>query len=186
MYGRDAVTQGQVQTPAPAEMQNQLTAMLGSGITVENNGVPGSTTRNDLDGTAPDTTALAKRLASDPSQIVIANFGINDAYYKRTTDQYGADLTEWIATVRSAGKTAVLQEPNPVCWDQVNLDPYVEMMRVIAQQQNVTLIQQYDYIKSLPNWQAMEPDCIHPNQALYIIIGDRAAEQLQPLARTFR
>lgn len=172
-----------VAQPAPAEMQRQLRVMLGDQITVENNAVAGSTTRNDLDGTAPDAVPLAKKLQTDPAQIVLANFAINDAYHKRTTDQYGADLTEWVATVRAAGKTPILEEPNPVCWTAINLDPYVAMMRIVAQQQRVMLIEQYDYIRSLPNWQSMELDCVHPTQELYTIKGDRQAQQIAPLVQ---
>lgn len=183
MAGGAPGTAPPVAQPAPAEMQRQLRAMMGNQITVENNAVAGSTTRNDLDGTAPDMVPLAKKLQTDPSQIVLANFAINDAYHKRTTDEYGADLTEWVATVRAAKKTPVLEEPNPVCWAAINLDPYVAMMRVVAQQQHVLLIEQYDYIRSLPNWQSMELDCVHPAQELYTIKGGREAQQIASLVR---
>lgn len=184
MYGRDPVTQGRVATPAPAEMQNQLTAALGAGITVENNGVPGSYLRQSLDGTGTYSVPFATRLANDPAQIVIENSAIND-WPLRTTAQYAADLTEWINDVRAAGKIPVLEEPNPI-YPWTGLDAYVPVMDQVAQQQGVLLIQQYDYIKSLPNWQATIPDGLHPNQALYTIKGDREAAQIKALVQSLR
>lgn len=91
----------------------------------------------------------------------------------------------WIAVVRQTGRTPILEEPNPVCNPiYTNLPAFVNIMRQIAQQQGVTLIQQYDYIASLPNWQSMLVDCIHPNDALYKIKGDREAAVLAPIVKS--
>lgn len=172
---------------APAVLQNLLQAKYGSGVTVENRGVHSAAAFHSLQGIAPYySTPFANRIGQDAAQIVIENYAINDSRL-RTTDQYGADLTAWINAVKAAGKTPVLEEPHPVCDPNTqNLDGYVAMIRVVAQQTGVTLIPQYDYIKSLPNWQSMLGDCLHPNDALYAIKAQREADVLGPIVAALR
>lgn len=169
----------------PVIIQADLQAQFGSTVTVANNAKPGSQAYADLIGAAPYyTSPLATRLAATSAQIALADYAVNDSHI-RTPDQYTQDLTDWIATVRQAGKTPILEEPNPVCDPSIpNVLQYVNLMRQVAQQQNVQLIAQYDYIAALPNWQSMLVDCIHPNDALYKIKGDREAAALAPIVKS--
>lgn len=64
-----------------------------------------------------------------------------------------------------------------------NVAAYVTVLRNVAQANQVTLIAQYDYIASLPNWQAMLTDCLHPNDALYAIKAQREAAVLGPMVQ---
>lgn len=167
----------------PQVVQNLIGSQY---VTVENHGAPGSRAIDSLDGIQPYySVPFATRLSTESGRIVIANYAVNDsARGNLTTSQYADDLTQWIADVRAVGKTPVLEEPNPVCDPSFpNLDAFVSMMRVVAQQNNVPLIEQYDYIKSLPNWQSMLTDCIHPNDALYSIKAQRASESLSPIIK---
>ena len=186
IWGVETINGVQVQTPnsAPVVLQADLQNQLGSGISirVDNRAMPGSTTEDSLYGVMPYyAQPLATRIAGLPGQIVLADYAVNDSRM-RTTDEYNADLTQWVAAVRAAGKIPVLEEPNPVCDPSVpNLDSYVSIMRTVAQTRNVPLIQQYDYIKSLTNWQSMLTDCVHPNDALYAIKAQREAWALAPI-----
>jgi lysophospholipase L1-like esterase len=183
IHGAQVINGVTSQTPnsAPAVLQTTLRS-AGFNATVQNSGQNGATADSAVEGLSPWYSAtLATRLSTNPAQIVIGNYAINDSTL-RTTDQYMSDLTQWIQIVRASGKMAILEEPNPVCAPYVpNLDTYVAAMRTVAQQNNVTLIAQYDYLKSLPDWQSMLTDCIHPTDAMYAIKGQREAEVLKPL-----
>ncbi|HIE4429965.1 TPA: SGNH/GDSL hydrolase family protein [Burkholderia multivorans] len=189
MYGWSMTSPGQltpVAQPAPTIMQAELVQSLGGQITVTNNGIGGTTAPESLNGLTPFSAPLATRLASIRPNIVIVNYGINDAG-RETTDDYQQALVGIVAAIRGAGAVPVLEEPNPVCKGPgPQLDAYVGAMRTVAQQYGVLLIQQYDYIKSLPDWQSMLPDCVHPNQDLYRIKGDREAQQLAGLVASIQ
>ncbi|WP_175784664.1 SGNH/GDSL hydrolase family protein [Burkholderia ambifaria] len=189
MYGWSMTSPDQmtpVAQPAPTIMQAELAQSIGGQITVVNNGIGGTTAPESVTGLAPFAAPLATRLASIRPNIVIVNYGINDAG-RETTDDYQQALVGIVAAIRGAGAVPVLEEPNPVCRGPGPLlDAYVGVMRTVAQQYGVHLIQQYDYIKSLPNWQSMMPDCVHPNQDLYRIKGDREAQQLRPLIQSLQ
>lgn len=169
-------------------LQEELQAQIGSTVAVQNNGSSGAKAIDSLDGTPPYyTQPFATRLAANSAaQFVLANYAVNDSM-DRTIDQYAADLTNWIAVVRATGRTPVLEEPNPVCDQRMpNVGAYVAVMRNVAKQQSVTLIEQYDFIASLPNWRSMLIDCIHPSDILYKIKAHRAAAVLMPLVKSMQ
>lgn len=176
----------QIFNGAPRQSPNNapvlLQADLGDGVAVINHGVPGSQAKQAIAGTEPYySTPLAGWIGADGAQIVIGNWAINDSVGS-TTNEYAAALTEFVQAVRAAGKTPILEEPNPVCdISHSNLDAYVSIMRTVAQQQNVPLIHQYDYVKSLTNWQAMLSDCVHPTDALYALKAQREADIIGPI-----
>lgn len=164
-----------------------IQTMLGTAVTVTNSAAGGATIDMALNGTAPRyTTTLAARLKALKPKLVPSNFGINDSLHESEAD-YLNDLAVWIATVRAAGATPILEEPNPVCNNIApNLDQYVNDLRQVAAQQGVTLIAQYDYIKSLPNWQGMLTDCVHPTDALYEIKAQREYDVLAPIVKSLQ
>ncbi|MGA7777262.1 MAG: SGNH/GDSL hydrolase family protein [Paraburkholderia sp.] len=167
--------------PAPAVAQEQLIRKLGvEGITVENNGVVGETIGDDISGWA-GIAPLATRLATDQSQIVMENYGLNDSI-EVDLQTYHDNLVAWIAVVKQAGKIPVLEEPNPPSLTYyTQLPSFVAMVDQVGYEEQVLVIQQYNYILSLTNWQSMLTDGIHPDQALYTIKGQREAWSLQPL-----
>ncbi|MFM0405218.1 SGNH/GDSL hydrolase family protein [Paraburkholderia dipogonis] len=159
-----------------------LQQMFGTAVTVTNSAAGGATILEALNGIAPRyATTLSARLQTLKPQYVASNFVINDSLHEAEAD-YLSGLAAWIATVRANGATPILEEPNPVCDGKApNLDQYVYDLRQVAAQQGVTLIAQYDYIKSLPGWEAMLTDCVHPTDALYQIKAQREYAVLQPL-----
>jgi lysophospholipase L1-like esterase len=153
------------------------------GVPVIKAGVAGADTQDDLQGIGPYfSSPLATRLASDPSQIVIMNYGLNDSL-KVTVDVYKQNLTDWVSTVRSYGKIAVFEEPNPSSIDTYEqvMPNFVSAMDSVAAQLNVPLVKQYNYIQTLPNWQSMLVDGLHPNAQLYAIKAARTAAVVRPL-----
>ncbi|KLU27800.1 hypothetical protein EOS_02475 [Caballeronia mineralivorans PML1(12)] len=88
---------------------------------------------------------------------------------------------------KAAGKIPVLEEPNPMCAPAVvNMPAYKGPMAKLAAQRGVLLIKQYDYILSLPNWQSMLFDCIHPTAAMYAIKAQREADQISALVKSLK
>jgi lysophospholipase L1-like esterase len=185
MYGYNGIG-GQTPNNAPVVLQATLQAKFGASVTVVNNGVLGTTAPERMNGMAPYTQTFAQHIAADSSQIVIVNFGINDANpaIDESISTFQNYLLQFIATAQAAGKTVILEEPNPTCDNPartVNLDKVVATIDAIASSGNIPLVSQYEYIKALPNWQGMMPDCIHPNDALYAIKASREAAVIGPI-----
>jgi lysophospholipase L1-like esterase len=186
MYGLETVDGRFVQasSPPPVLVQTRLRELFGPAVTVNGYGSPGANLRFELRGTDNYATPLRARLALSRAQIVIENFGINDAYLP--IEEYRNNLREFVDTVRAGGKLPVLEEPNPVCTGHENLDALVGILNEVAREKAVPLVKQYDAIKALPDWQAMLPDCVHPGDALYAVKAAREAEVLAQVIRALR
>ena len=181
-----------------AVLQAELRSTFDNTVTVENRGVGGSSVCQRIIGDpARYKETLAVSLASDKAQIVIGNWAINDAdsHMSESPSQYQQCLEQFVDIVRASGKTPVLEEPNPVlgavyypaepgAYD--SLPNYVAIMNAVAQEKGVLLIQQYNFIQSLPNWKSMLTDGVHPTDALYKIKADREASALTPLVKSMR
>ena len=188
----DPAADGNVQShnAPPFVLQATLRAQINPTIVVQNNAAPGTTAdlSHSLAGASPYPGTFQSLLAQNTAaQIVLTNAALADSN-TTTVDQYTANLVNWIAAVRAAGKTPVLEEPNPVCsTGYPNLAAFRAAMVSVAQSQNVLLIQQYDYILSLPSWKTMmQTDCTYPGDALYQIIGQREAQQLTSLIKSLQ
>jgi lysophospholipase L1-like esterase len=165
----------------PVVLQATLQANISGNVIVNNKAVPGATAADSLTGAPNYGTPFATRLSKSNAQIVLADYMMNDSRLM-TTDAYRANLISWIDTVRQAGKTPVLEEANPSCAaNHTNLPDYRAIMVDVANQKGVFLIKQYDYVSSLPNWQSMLVDCVHPNDTLYKIKAENEAAQIRQL-----
>jgi lysophospholipase L1-like esterase len=56
----------------------------------------------------------------------------------------------------------------------------------VATQMNVPLVTQFDYIQSLPNWQSMLTDGVHPGDQLYAIKAQREYDVIAPLVKSLQ
>lgn len=184
MFGLETVNGQFVQaaSPPPVLVQAALRSLFGPGITVNGYGSPGANLRVELQGTDNYATPLRDRLALSRAQIVIENFGINDAWLP--AEEYRSNLRQFVDTVRASGKLPVLEEPNPVCAGHDTLDQLVGILNEVAREKAVPLVKQYDAIRALPNWQAMLPDCVHPDDKLYAFKAAREAEVLAQVIRS--
>jgi lysophospholipase L1-like esterase len=184
MFGLETVNGQFVQAslPPPVLVQARLRELFGPAVTVNGYGSPGANLRFELRGTDNYATPLRERLALSRAQIVIENFGINDAYLP--AEEYRSNLREFVDAVRASGKLPVIEEPNPVCTGHENLDQLVGILNEVAREKTVPLVKQYDAVKALPNWQAMVPDCVHPGDALYAFKAAREAEVLAQVIRS--
>jgi hypothetical protein len=124
---------------------------------------------------------------SDPSQIIVINWDINDANPNsgETPASFEADLLQFVQIAQAAGKVVVLEEPNPVCSTvYAALPQYVAVLDQVAAQLALPIVKQYDYIQSLPNWQSYLGDCVHPaDDRLYQIKAQREYAVLSPIVK---
>lgn len=179
MCGYDG-TACQPTTAPPAVLQSMLQRTFGPTVSVQNNGVPGTIINQDLNGSS--IQPLTPRLMASSAQIVIENFGLNDAV-KVTPESFRNDLNTWISAVQAAGKTPILEEPNPTRSGSPATDAIVAVINDVALQRGVALIKQYDYIRTLPNWQSMLVDNLHPSPQLYTIKAQREYDVLAPIVK---
>ncbi|RKR46329.1 SGNH/GDSL hydrolase family protein [Paraburkholderia sp. BL17N1] len=192
----DSITHGTVQNPdgtyritdntAPANLQKLLQANLGPTVTVLNRGLGGATVADVIQAAAGYKQWWKDVLATDPAQIEIAKWAVNDSnpIVNESTTVFENDLIYWIQITQAAGKTVVLEEPNPVCNPAMAALPqYVEVIDKVAAQLSLPLIKQYDYILSLPNWQSyLGADCTHPaDDRLYQLTAQREYDVVQPI-----
>ncbi|QMV32426.1 hypothetical protein 8G_00032 [Ralstonia phage Hyacinthe] len=169
--------------------QDRLRAQYGAraDITVSNQAVNGRRAVDLVNGTDGLHLPWVQTAANSHARIVLFNYAINDAtgQFPVTADDYRASLTFLITEARKDGKVPVLEEPNPICSSTAAsaiLDNFVAVMRDVAASQGVTLIQQYDVIKSIPSWQSKYgPDCIHPLLEIYQGKAARQADTITAL-----
>jgi hypothetical protein len=157
-------------------------------------GKGGSMLPDSIDGTDGYGAPLAERLLLIPSnQIILTNDAHNEAgnYYaegmttEAATALYSANLENWINIVLAAGDVPVLQEPNPaICWG-AQLPPMIMVQHALASKYNITIIEIYNYILAIPNWQNLLIDaCVHPSDQLYAIIAQLEYDQLLPIIQS--
>jgi hypothetical protein len=155
-------------------------------VTVANHGVGGATVADVLNGVAGYKMGWKDALPTNAEQIEIAKWAVNDSnpVVNESTTVFENDLIYWIQITQAAGKTVVLEEPNPVCNPAfATLPQYVAVIDKVAAQLALPLIKQYDYILSLPNWQSyLGSDCTHPaDDRLYQIMAQREYDVVQPI-----
>jgi len=174
-------------------LELSLRQEFGDVVTVVNYGV-GGTEAADLLAGSSGSPSWGERMARSPAEIILLNYGLNDAYYaqiqsskrpRETPEQYAQILAQLAYIARRAGKTVVLEEPNPTCnlTRQAVLPSYVAALREMARRGSIPLVSQYDFILSLPAWASLLGDCLHPSEALYNIKGRRIAAALGPIVR---
>jgi len=153
--------------------------------------VRGATAAQILNGTATYIGSYAKPYAdavkTDPAQIVIFNFAINDSAptNHESPTEYRKALTLLVELARSAGKMVVLEEPNPVVGNTA-LSQYVETIKRVGAEQGVPVIQQFAHTQTFYDWPALLTDGIHPDDRLYSIKAQREYEVIAPLVRSLQ
>jgi lysophospholipase L1-like esterase len=177
-----------------ADLEADLQAQLGTSVTVVEDDQLGTTMADLLNG-AQGFQPFATYLQTDKSPIVVENFGINDRLQGFTAAQFQQNLNRFIALAQAAGKTVVLEEPNPICVqgtadqeqvfsDGQTIQEFVSIVDNTAQAYGLALIKQYDQIKAMPGFcKLMSDGWVHPTAALYQVKAQNQANVLIPLIR---
>lgn len=166
-------------TPAPQAFANALPAA--EGHEVRNEGVNSSTACMLLNGADGVHPAWDVQMASSDATHVIINHGINDQW-DDDLSAYRSCLTSLASTAKSRGKQVIFETPNPI--DGGNLAPYVTAMKEVAAQQQIPVIDQYQYLTGYLNGQSVSticPDGVHPSASVYIMKGQFAAAEFMEM-----
>jgi acyl-CoA thioesterase I len=183
--GSKCETIGYAQTadPVAAQVQTMEQTAHGANVTVVNHGVPGETTTELLAGDQYNLP-WAQQMAQSQADIVVFNDGMNDANVGsgETPATYQTNLNSLIQTAKAAGKTVVLETPNPSTDpDRAALPDFVIAARTTAQQWDVTVIDQYAQLTGNPQWDLMLCDGVHPTQAGYDLKATIEFDGLDPV-----
>jgi hypothetical protein len=170
----------QVQNPEPAVFQQSLPQYkLPIQYTVRNEGVSATTACQLLNGTDGKHPVWDTQMTNSGARIVIINHAINDLAYE-TPAQYTACLTSLVQKAKQHGKTVILETPNPTTDSGPNgLDIWVDAMRKVATQENIKLIDEYQYLTNYlagADVHTICPDGTHPTDAVYRLKGEYAAK----------
>lgn len=177
---------GDAKSSEPELVQSMLRSKLGRGSVIIKNRASGGTTANQLIlGTVNYKTPFAQQVAKGRADIVVINFGINDAYTPGySAAKYDADLTEMIRIVKAAGKVVVIETTNPI--DNLHnetLWAYQHQASATAQRLGVPVINQWSEMMKLPDWQSYLGDKIHPTSRGYEVKAKVSFDVLYPIAK---
>jgi lysophospholipase L1-like esterase len=185
--GSKCVTIGYAQTakPVPEQVQTFLQAKYGPTVTVVNHGVPGDLTPFLLSGDGFNLP-WAQQMAQSKADIVYLNYGINDANATsgESASDFQANLNQIISIAKAAGKTVVLETANPVndpTGAHDALPQFVAAELITAQQWDVTVIDQFNYLSGMANWDSLLSDPLHPTQDGYNLKAKFEFQALDPI-----
>lgn len=170
---------------APSAAQKALQSRFGELVTVTNCGVSGSTAESVLAGTdGSGRGTWAQQMAASKTNVVYVNYGINEAHFGITASTFQQSLDQMITIAQSAGKTVVLETPNPTCRDGY-ADAGTEAMAGIVTQEatnwNLPLIDTFAFLSGYQNWCSMLSDGVHPTDATYLLVGQLTSQALSPI-----
>src|SRR3569832_1540565 len=102
-------------------------------------------------------------------------------------DQYTACLNSLADTAKARGKKVIYETPNPV--GRTGMDQYVTAMKNVAAGKKIQVIDEYTYLNNQLNdtytIRDIDPDGTHPNDNVYIHIGQLAASVFKQLPNIF-
>ena len=152
-------------------LQRELDARLGKGrAVVWNKGQNGATSADALNGY--EGQKLADLLAELRPDIVVSNYGMGDMRDSLGVEGYASRLREIRAMV---GDGLILQTPNPATQEtpygseraEREIAEYTQAVREVAHETGTPLADVRAFVLSLPNWQALMADGIHPGPELH-------------------
>lgn len=177
VWGYRSGTGGQVAISAPSAFSAALPSA--SRFAVRNEGVNGTTACQLLDGTDGRHLPWQKQMQESKARYVFINFAINDQW-KHDVPTYQACLGKLARTARRYGKQVIFETPNPTRDSgPAGLDVYVNAMKEVATQEQIPVIDQYQYLTDFLNGKSVYsicPDGLHPSEAVYVMKGRYAAK----------
>lgn len=177
----------ELQNNEPSNTQELLNKKFGEGsILIENRGVNGTTAKQLIDGTHSFKTSFSQQLNAGKADIVIINFGINDCYTPGyTPEKYANDISELVRIARAAGKTVIIETPNPI--DNMHnewLWSFQHQAVVTGQKLGVPVINQWEEMMKRPDWQSLLGDKIHPTSPGYVVKSNISFAVIYPVVKS--
>lgn len=151
------------------------------GVSTSNFSVPGSTLNDALTGAIyPSGRNFSAQIALSSADVIVANWGINDAFLVGITP--AIQKTRW-ETARDIchgyGKAFVIQTANPINLSHNTiLGTLVDASKTV---ENVGISDIYSQVQGyFEDWRtSMDTADVHPNERLYMWIGARMARDLE-------
>ena len=151
--------------------------------TVHNEGVSGTSACELRNGTDGKHAEWGEQMAASTANVVIVNHAINDLRKRESLDRYRSCLREIAVLAKQRGKRVIFETPNPITAES-GLGSYVQAMKDVAAQNNVQVIDQYQYLLGrYSDPSEITPDGLHPSDAVYIQKGQYAASVYTTLPR---
>lgn len=149
-----------------------LESFLGDSATVKNLAIGGSQLAQVVNGSSMyPTGSFGDHIAQSDADIIVCNWGINDAFLPGNTNY--AHRQRWKVIermVREAGKTLVIETPNPISTAHAGI-----LASIVAASRSITGAQYVDIHAQVtwkyPQWAGHLSDGIHPNAIMYQFIG---------------
>ncbi|MEZ8134794.1 SGNH/GDSL hydrolase family protein [Vibrio splendidus] len=177
-------------------LQNVLYALYPSAnIQVSNNAIPGSNLKAMIDGTGQYPQPFDDVMSSSNDKLIYCNHAHNDFFSGNSSlPEYKEYLIEFVKIVRKYGKIPVLCTPNItnyvsdsnfVAAYAKNYSAWVDVMKRVAHDMSVDLVDQYYYTgktaRSVGRKEVV-PDGGHPSEKMIRYIGGNMAIPLcQPI-----
>lgn len=153
--------------PVKVDFPPSELAGLMLGCEVRNLAVPGSTLQDALEKPIIGGKTLTAHVACSDADLIVCNWGINDAYIPGNTPS--AHRARWEALDAACGDRLVMQTPNPITVAHAGI-----LNGLITEQRkaNIRRVDVHSNVSTYyPNWAAHLSDGIHPNEVLYLYIG---------------
>lgn len=168
----------------PRIVQDMLNKKLGRGtVVIKNRGADGTTADQLINGTGNYRKNFSTQVNSGGANIVVINFGINDAYTPaHTAEKFGNELAELIRISKDAGKTTVIETPNPIDnMHNESLWAYQNQAAVTSAKLGVPIISQWGEMMKNPEWKSLLGDKIHPTRAGYSLKSEVSFSVIEPI-----
>ena len=163
----------QVQKNMVTTAQEELSKALKSPVDIINRGQNATTLGDAI------SNGNLYAAASDPSNVVILNYGMNEAYRRVNPEQFRQNLLDAAGYLQSLGKTVVLQTPNFTANPDIpNVDVYANVIRDVAGQYGLAVDDKYSATQSA---EFSQNDLTHPTAQVYQQLGRSLASTLQPI-----
>ncbi|MFC7517424.1 SGNH/GDSL hydrolase family protein [Herbaspirillum sp. GCM10030257] len=154
---------------------------------VVNEGVPATTARQLLTGSdGKHMHPWRRQMQNSRASIIVLNRGINEPYNGESPADFKQALQELTITALHAGKTVVLQTPNPTITG-TELDRGVaasaRVIREVAHELQLPLSDAYSLVQRLLREKGGTsiPDGVHPTADVYQVMAIDLAQIITPL-----
>jgi acyl-CoA thioesterase I len=178
-----------VANPSPEQtLQSLLQAKYGSTVTVVNRGVAGNTAPALLTGDGLNLP-WAQQMAQSKAQDIVLIFGINDSHVSvnEPVDTFQSNMSGLIRIAKAAGKTVLVETPNPVTDpSSASLRSYAAASIAAARMWDANVIDEFGFLSAQPAWDSMLSDGVHPTQGGYNLKAQFEFTALDPIVRNAR
>lgn len=158
-------------TPAVV-LQMTLDRQFGQGVhTVSNYGIGGSTIKDALDTGIFGGKTFEQHMLAQNDDIIVANWGINDAYIPSITPSaHASDYNRLKSIVEQSGKVFIYETPNPM--NNVHNDILKSLISAVKSINSIDIIDvNYNVERWYPEYALHLSDGVHPNTIMYDFIG---------------